>query len=82
MIVHFTTVHHRGDTRIRLKEVVSLADGMEQPVILFEQGGRGSETEASTEVRVIDAGPPPRGRLARMTLDSWRMWRAVWAAEH
>ena len=78
-IAHITTVHPREDARIRVKEVGSLANAFEEPVALFVQDGKGDCIEAGGRVRVIDIGPPPAGRLARMTLGVWRMWRAVYA---
>ena len=76
-IAHITTVHPRVDTRIRIKEVGSLANTFDEPVALFVQDGKGDATEADGRVRIIDIGHPPASRLARMTLGVWRMWRAV-----
>ena len=76
-IAHLTTVHPRVDARIRIKEVASLTKSLAEPVLLFVQDGRGDNIEAGGMVRIIDIGPPPAGRLARMTLGVWRMWRAV-----
>lgn len=75
-IAHVTTVHYRGDTRIRVKEVGSLAKRFSLPVVLVVQDGKGAEG-GEGEARVIDSGAPPRGRLARMTLGAWRMWRTL-----
>lgn len=80
MLVHFTTVHSRGDTRIRIKELSSLAAGLGEAVALFVQDGHGPTMDASGNVQVIDIGARPTQRLARMTLVAWRMWRAVKAA--
>lgn len=80
MLAHISTVHPRSDTRIRIKEVASLAEGVGEPVALFVQDGKGRETDASDSIQIIDTGAPFKGRLARMTLGAWRMWRAVKAA--
>lgn len=76
LIAHVTTVHWRGDTRIRVKEVASLARGIDVPVALVVQDGKGPEG-ADPGPRVVDSGPRPPGRLLRMTLGSWRMWRTL-----
>ena len=76
-IAHITNVHPRADTRIRIREVASLAQAFGEPVALFVQDGKGDYIEADGRVRVIDIGPPPAGRFARMTLGIWRMWRAA-----
>lgn len=79
-IVHFTTVHDRDDTRIRLKEVVSLAEVFNEPVGLFVQDGRGNEVGRRDRITVIDTATGRQGRWARMILGGWRMYRAVRAA--
>jgi glycosyltransferase involved in cell wall biosynthesis len=76
-IVHFTTVHPRTDTRIRVKEVTSLARALDADVQLFVQDGLGDETDVGSKVRIHDTGSRPRGRFARMTFGAWRMYRAV-----
>ena len=57
-IVHFTTVHPRGDTRIRVKETASLAEGMGAGVALYVQDGKGPERDEVSGVEVVDTGPP------------------------
>ena len=76
-IAHITNVHPRADTRIRVRETGSLAKALGEPVALFVQDGRGDSVEAGGKIHIIDTGPSPGGRLARMTLGVWRMWRAV-----
>ena len=44
---------------------------------MFVQDGRGDSVEEGGKIRIIDTGPQPPGRLARMTLGVFRMWRAV-----
>ena len=76
-IAHVTSVHPRSDTRIRVREADSLAHAGLGPVALFVQDGNGDAREAGGKVRIVDTGPAPGGRLARMTLGVWRMGRAV-----
>lgn len=76
-IAHLTSVHPRTDTRIRVREVGSLADAGPDPVVLIVQDGNGDAIEAGGKVRIIDTGPPPGGRPVRMTLGMWRMGRAA-----
>ena len=75
MIIHFTTVHPRDDSRIRSKEVASLAERF-KGVSLFVQDGEGDETDLRGDYRIIDTGPRAT-RLRRMTFGGWRMMRAV-----
>ena len=79
-LIHFTTVHPRGDTRIRVKETASLVEGMGGGVALYVQDGRGAECDEVSGVEIVDTGPPPRGRARRMVLGVWRMYRAVRSA--
>lgn len=62
-VVHLTTVHSRGDTRIFLKECRSLA-AKGHVVTLIVADGKGEEV--SHGINVVDAGRP-RGRIHRMT---------------
>lgn len=77
MIIHFTTVHPRTDTRIRVKEVASLAAALDLPVELFVQDGLGDEWVEEPGFWIRDTGERPKGRLARITIGAWRMFRAV-----
>lgn len=76
MIVHFTTVHPRDDSRIRTKELNTLADKFGGKVSLFVQDGLGNEVDADFGYRIVDTGPRLR-RVKRMTLGAWRMINAV-----
>ena len=78
-IAHLTNVHPRGDTRVRVKEVGTLAQAFGEPVALIVQDGKGDSVEEGGRVRIIDTGPPPGNRLARMTIGVWRMGRATLA---
>jgi len=77
MIIHFTTVHPRDDTRIRVKEVATLARVWPGRVALYVQDGKGDEADTGRGYVVHDTGAPERGRLRRMTLGAFRMYRAV-----
>lgn len=77
MIIHFTTVHPRSDTRIRLKEVATLAATFNCEVKLYVQDGRGDDVDAVGGYTIVDTGTPPPGRLRRMTFGAVRMYLAV-----
>jgi hypothetical protein len=77
MIIQFTTVHHRNDTRIRLKQTDSLSKSFICDFRLFVQDGQGSETSELTGVQVINTGPKTGNRFVRMTLGAFHMLRAV-----
>ncbi len=62
-VVHVTTVHPRDDIRIFRKECVSLAQAGYE-VLQVVGDGRGAATVDG--VRIVDIGPRPAGRLARM----------------
>jgi len=76
LIAHMTTVHPRNDSRIRFKEVASLAREFEGAVALYVHDGLGDERDAALCFRLVDTGPR-RGRLHRMTIGAWRMAFAV-----
>ena len=76
-IVHMTTVHPRHDIRIRIKEAASLSRHDKMQVTVFVQDGKGSEKDESTGVSVVDTGPKPESRPARIIIGALRMWRAV-----
>ena len=77
-IVLATTVHARGDTRIAVREAVTLAAHF-GGVTLFVQDGLG-DGRGPGGVPIVDTGAPAAGRLRRMSLGAWRMGRAVAAA--
>ena len=79
-VIAFSTVHSRGDTRIRVKETASLAEGLGAGIGLYVQDGKGPECDEVSGVAVVDTGAPPGGRARRMVLGAWRMYRAVRAA--
>lgn len=76
MIIHFTTVHPRDDSRIRSKEVASLAHAFDGQVALYVQDGLGMETDPQHGYSVIDTGPR-LGRVSRMVVGGWRIFNAV-----
>ena len=75
MIIHFTTVHPRDDSRIRSKEVASLTRVFDD-VQLYVQDGLGDEIDLQHGYRIIDTGPR-LPRIKRMVVGGWRMFRAV-----
>lgn len=77
-IIHFTTVHPRDDSRIRSKEVASLAQSGRN-VALYVQDGLGGQADDANGFRIVDTGPR-LPRLLRMTLGGWRMMWAVMKA--
>ena len=78
-VIHFTTVHTRTDTRIWLKQVSTIDEMFDVLVALYVQDGLGDEQIAGRSV--VDTGPRPSSRLARMTIGAWRMLRAVLRAK-
>lgn len=72
-LCHFSTVHPRHDTRIRLKEVATLAECYGS-VTLVVQDGLGDEVEDAGRVIIRDIGLAG-GRLRRALQGGWRMWR-------
>jgi glycosyltransferase involved in cell wall biosynthesis len=62
-VVHLTTVHPRDDIRIFRKECVSLAQAGYEVVQVVGDGLGDAEVQG---VRIVDIGPRPAGRLARM----------------
>lgn len=70
-IAHMTSVHPRADTRIRLKEVATLAERLDADVRLYVQDGLGDESDVGG-YRIIDTGAPLR-RVPRMVKGCWRM---------
>lgn len=77
MIIHCTVVHVRTDTRIRIKELQTLAREFPEQVMLFVLDGRGSEIDEIGRFRIVDIGKPLSNRILRMTAGVWRMYRAV-----
>ncbi len=76
-VVHVTTVHARDDTRIRLKEVASLARVWPGEVAVFVQDGKGDQDDSGGGVVIRDTGDRARSRLRRMTIGAFAMYRAV-----
>ena len=77
IVIHFTTVHSRTDTRIRIKQTASLAAQAGYQVALFVQDGQGDNLDEMTGVEIIDSGPKLDIRPLRMVLGALRMWQAV-----
>jgi glycosyltransferase involved in cell wall biosynthesis len=73
-IVHLTTVHARDDVRIFRKECVSLARAGYEVVQVVGDGQGDAMVQG---VRIVDIGPRPTGRLARMLRQPRAAARAV-----
>ncbi len=72
-VAHVTTAHARGEVRVFLKECLSLA-AADYEVHLIVADGLGEDIVRG--VHIHDAGIA-RGRLQRMLLLPWRMWRTA-----
>lgn len=81
MLVHFTTVHPRTDTRIHIKQVRTLAKNWPGEILLFVQDGKGDELHSEQGYEIRDTGPAESGRFRRMSFGAWRMYRAVKSAK-
>jgi glycosyltransferase involved in cell wall biosynthesis len=79
MIIHFTTVHPRDDSRIRSKEVASTSGAL-GAVALYVQDGLGHEVDRTHHYQVVDTGVR-LSRLRRMTVGGWRMSKALLKAK-
>lgn len=73
-VVHVTTVHPRDDIRIFHKECRSLARAGYEVVQVVGDGLGDAEVDG---VRIVDIGPAPKGRLARMRTQPRRALEAV-----
>lgn len=80
MIIHFTTVHPRDDSRIRTKELASLARALDGQVALYVQDGLGDEVDPEHGYPVVDTGPRIERGRTRAFVGGWRMFRAVFKA--
>ncbi|MBD8066013.1 glycosyltransferase [Devosia sp. PTR5] len=76
MIIHFTTVHPRDDSRIRSKQVDTLARTLSEEVALYVQDGLGDEIDSKSGYRIVDTGPK-LSRIPRLTKGGWRMMSAI-----
>ena len=72
MIVHFSTVHYRDDSRIRSKMMKSLSARYYGQVKLFVQDGKGNEVDNESNYLLADTGPGlPRVRRALDQIIEW-----------
>lgn len=76
-IAHLTTVHPRGDPRIFLKQVKTLAANFPHEVHAIVADGKGSSTTDSGSVYVQDLGHLGKGRLRRALLGSWQAFLTI-----
>jgi glycosyltransferase involved in cell wall biosynthesis len=70
--IHVTTVHKRGDTRIYVKEICSLADKLTSPIALIVADGMG-EAVMQNGVRIFDLGPIARGGRMQRAIQGTRL---------
>jgi glycosyltransferase involved in cell wall biosynthesis len=74
-VCHFTSAHPRNDIRIFIKECRSLA-AAGYDVSLVVADGKGDELNSG--VRILDAGKSS-GRISRMTITVWRVYKRALA---
>jgi glycosyltransferase involved in cell wall biosynthesis len=79
-IVHFSILHSRNDTRIWLKEAVSLAEALRLPVEFHVQDSQVPSDPGSANPRVVSTGLRPANKWLRLTVGHLRMLRSVWRA--
>jgi glycosyltransferase involved in cell wall biosynthesis len=77
LVVHLSTLHPRFDTRIRLKEVRTLAQSLREQVVLMVADGLGSAPAAHSDSAVHDLGRLPKNRVARVLMGNWRALNAL-----
>lgn len=76
-IAHISTLHSRNDTRILLKEVNSLAKGLNAQLEYFVQDGLPDERGALENVWIRGTGSRLVSKYQRLTVGQWRMLKAV-----
>lgn len=76
MIFHISTVHPRDDSRIRSKELNSLAIAYPGQVAFYVQDGLGDELCQDFGYQIVDTGPR-LPRLRRIFVGGARMFKAV-----
>lgn len=76
-IVHLTTVHPRGDTRIFLKQAQTLAANLPHDVWLVVADGKGGVGAEQGGVSICDVGRPVGGRFGRALLGPGRAFFCI-----
>lgn len=76
-IVHLTTVHPRGDTRIFLKQAQTLAVNLPHKVWLVVADGRGDAGTGQGGVSICDVGRSAGGRLGRALVSPVRAFFCI-----
>lgn len=76
VVAHVSTVHPRGDTRIYVKELRTLAAARIGAICLCVQDGRGDQV-LEGGVSVIDLGFRPANRIGRAVVGSLRVMKAI-----
>jgi len=81
VLAHLSTVHRRTDTRVRVREIETLAREMGVPVHFYVMDGLGDDVESEGRVIIHDLGPRPGSRILRMVVGPWKAFRALRAAK-
>lgn len=76
-IAHVTTVHHRNDTRIKIKEVTYLARALDARVALFVQDAPIGEREACDGFEIVSSGPKLPRQRHRISIGLFRMLKLI-----
>lgn len=76
-ILLLTTVHHRYDTRIFIKEAHTLASNSHYKVMLMVADGKGNNSINRGVVSIYDLGQPTAGRFGRVLIGQWRAFNAI-----
>jgi glycosyltransferase involved in cell wall biosynthesis len=71
-VVHLSSVHFPDDPRIAIKECGTLADAGFDVLLICPESSHSPLPE-----RVTRLVPAPRGRIARMTITTWNVFRAA-----
>lgn len=71
-ILHIAPLHRRDDTRIFLKQCVSLSNSGFDVSCVFADG---AGNEIVDDVEIIDCGPPPAGKFAKRLVPLYRAAR-------
>ena len=76
-VFHITTVHPREDARIVHKELYSIAAARRWKVGLVVADGHGNSADKTSGLVIEDVGRPPGGRMGRLAIGSWQVFRRI-----
>lgn len=76
-ILHITTVHPREDARIVHKELYSIATTRRWKVGLVVADSNGNLTDKISGLTIEDVGRAPGGRMGRLAIGSWQVFRRI-----